>query len=153
MGARRIPRPAAGRPGSPEAVFEWLEYLCLSSDCRGVGGYELAESELVRLEGLRPLADGDSDQARADALRSLLRSVCSGAVADAATMDADRATLCLLGLTPATFKRPRATRRAEAAAAMGMATDTFQKRYERKLLLDVAHEVWRVGATTSRTAR
>jgi hypothetical protein len=54
----------------------------------------------------------------------------------------NRAILFLTGLTPATLGQPRAYRRKEAAVAMSLSLDTFQKGHEARLIRDVAYELW-----------
>jgi hypothetical protein len=147
VGARSIPRPQTGTPKSPADIFLWLEYLCLNSDCRGLAGYELEQcGELLSLDFL--VAD-DSFGGRAKALREVLRRHHSRRCEAEGSGLADAATLCLLGLTPKTAKQPRAERRRSAADVMRMPIDTFRRRYERRLLMDVAHELWRLHLVES----
>ncbi len=144
MGARRIPRPQTGTPTSADEIFRWLRYLCLDSDCRGLAGYELEEcAELLDLAAVRSRAEHDGSGARAAALRRLLRETYSRPLEERRPSgDPDKATLHLLGVTPAGAKQPRPLRRQLAAEAMAMALGTFQKRYEQRLLRDVAHHLW-----------
>ena len=146
MGARKFPRPNTGIPASPDEIVTWLRFLCLSSDSRGLAGYELAESrELLGLTVLTVLSHDGSCEDRAQVLREVLKAMLAdeddtGGVEG----DLNTAALRVLGLTALTGKQPRAVRRRLAADAAGMNLNTFQKRYEHKLLLDVAHEVWRL---------
>lgn len=142
MGTRKIPRPKTGVPNSPDEIFLWLEYLCLDSDCRGLGGYELvACPELLGLSVLAPPTKVDGLELRAKRLRGLLSESCLDDGLDEISGPAE-ATLALLGLTSSSARQPRAARRRLAADAMSLALDTFQKRYERRLLRDAAHELW-----------
>lgn len=151
MGARRIPRPQSGTPASADDIFDWLRYLCLNSDCRGLAGFELAGCpELLQLRAVTLVADGDDPGSRARALRELLRRLFPDTDDVRGVGSPDAATLCLLGLTRATAKQPRAVRRRLAAEAMLLNLDTFQKRYERRLLLDAAHELWRLEQQAGR---
>lgn len=150
MGARRIPRPQTGIPASPDDVLKWLEFLTLSSDSRGLAGYELAEcTELLAMNFLGRFSGEVSCEGRARTLRSVLVVILND---ESAASGPDKATLMLLGLTPSTTKQPRSVRRQRAANTLELVLDTFQKTYERKLLRDVAHEIWRLEIEVSRTA-
>lgn len=138
-GARRLPAPTSETINSPQVIREWLAFLCLNSNCRGLGGSELIEARRF-LEGLRILdVAGDDATSRALLLRRMLvdryrnLSVCC---------DADLATMHLLGLTPETTRQPRAERRRLAAEALGQTLDTFRRGSDLRLLLDIATELW-----------
>jgi hypothetical protein len=133
MGARRLPRPPSKRIGSALEVLDWLEFLCLNSDCRGLGGYELVDS--TELLGLTVLS-GDTPYAKAECLRQILKHLFTP------DSDSSLATLHLLGLTPSSTRQPRPNRRRLAAEAYGQAINTFQKHYELPLLRDAAEAIW-----------
>jgi hypothetical protein len=150
MGARRIPRPNTGIPSSPDQLFQWLEYLCLSSESRGLAGYELAQcTEFLAMTLLDRFSEEPGCESRAYTLRAILRTIYTGDDSGSAMSDPGEATLMLMGLTPTTLKQPRPARRRQAADAMGMPLDTFQKGYERRLLLDAAYELWRLELTSA----
>lgn len=154
MGARSIPRPDTGIPNSPEDIFRWLEYLCLSSSCRGLAGHELSQcDDLLNLRWLTEATNNGGPALRADALRKHLRQhfALQGAepgVQDDARSQHHRATLHLLGLSNVAYAQSRPERRRLAAEALGLVLDTFQKRYEGALLRDVAEELWRNETAT-----
>lgn len=143
MGARKIPRPETGAPTSPDELFEWLRYLCLNSDCRGLGGWELTQCpELLAFKICQGDVDTDDPAVRAHNLREILRDLLHPHERDPLIGDPTLATVHLLGLSQAGMQQPRAIRRQLAADAAGMALDTFQRRYEGALLCDVANELW-----------
>ncbi len=152
MAARVIPRPAGPTLTSPEDIFDWLRYLCLNSDCRGLGGFELARCpELLSLTICdSDAAESDNPQQRAERLRRWLRNRYQPSANPAEQPAAsDRAILLLLGLLPVATVQPRVERRRLAAQALGMTLDTFQRRYEPRLLMDVADELWRTANARS----
>lgn len=142
MGARCIPRPSSGTPTDANDVYAWLVYMCVNSDCRGVGGHELTTTALVSMRLVDGLTGSANRQERARALRDLLVASYASRP-DTDVVPADRAIAHLLGLLPRSARQPRPIRRQLAADAMGMTLDTFQRRYEKRLLRDVADELWR----------
>ena len=153
MPARSFKQPPNAEPHGPDDLFTWFVYLCLNSDCRGLGGYELALcSGLLSLGVLRRVTKDKSAQSRAYALRRLLERLLTTRCAQTKS-PALLATLHLMGLTPAAAGMPRPIRRKLAADTMGMALDTFQRRYERRLLRDAADELWRVEEVAARVKR
>jgi len=137
MGARNLPRPQTGTPTTPAEVVEWLRYLCLNGTCRGLGGHELSACpELIRMDVVLRRARREG-VVPADAFRSIVRERFPLSV-DGELVPHHRAIWCLLGMTSATIGGGRAFRRAQAASALGVPIDTFQKRLEKLLLYDVA---------------
>jgi len=136
MAARSLLRPANRIPNSSEEILDWLKFLCLNSDCRGLGGHELDRSE--GLLKLTILNQGATPHERA----ILLRRTLTDEMGRDEDGGAGLATLHLLGLTPVSKRQPRPLRRRLAANAYGQALDTFQKRYEMPLLQDVAEVLW-----------
>lgn len=136
MGSRRLPRPPSRAIRSSDEVLEWLQFLCLNSDCRGLGGHELLGChELLGLTLVTAMgAVTPFERART------LRNVIKAAVPP--DDEPSLATLELLGLTQSTTRQPRPVRRRLAAETYGLPLNTFQKRYELLLLRDLAEVIW-----------
>ena len=148
MPARSIPRPSQEGLTSPEQIHQWLTYLCLNSTSRGIGGHEFREAVDSWGLGTKNL----SSQAVADELRGHLRARYRPHGQRTLAGDAGLAKLQLLGLTPEAMVQPRAIRRQLASQAMGHVLNTFQRRYERALLRDVADDVWGLLAPIGKDA-
>lgn len=133
MPAKRIPRPAA-RPTSAEDLCNWLEHLCLSSESRGLGGFELAECTDL-LDAFPQLAATENHSVKAAHFRQRVRELRDG------QRDAD-GLLALVGLSPDTLRVDRAHRRLIARNALLMGEEAFVGRYDRLLLRDLAHDLW-----------
>jgi hypothetical protein len=116
-------------------LLDWLRFLCLNSECRGLGGHELIGTELLNLTLIARRGAG-TPASQADVLRAVIHGILRE------ENDANLATLHLLGMTPAMARQPRPLRRQAAADIYGQPLDTFQKRYELLLLRDVAETLW-----------
>lgn len=140
MPARSIPRPASTPPIDSAAVLTWLEYLTISSSCRGLRGHELSRAD--GLLGLTFLEGEGGPGRRAGVLRGLIHAEFQRDVWGSG----GAASLQLLGLTRESALQPRATRRylAWRAYETELSQSAFQKSYERLLLMDVADFIWEV---------
>lgn len=139
MPARSIERPSDTPLTSSAEVMQWLEFLCLNSSCRGLGGHELADSPIAPLASNKLGLGHDG----ASNIREFLRAKYARKPGEPTSgFDVSTAKLHLIGLTPSTEVQGRALRRELAANAMAQSTDSFQKRDERLLLADVAADIW-----------
>jgi hypothetical protein len=136
MGARRLPRPPSVSICSSDEILEWLRYLCINSECRGLGGHELIDCKQLLDLDLITVRGGDTPHKRAQVLRETIKQALPSGDGP------DIATLQLLGLTPSSSRQPRPFRRKLAADSLGMVLNTFEKRYESLLLRDVAEVLW-----------
>jgi hypothetical protein len=143
VGARQLPRPPSQAICCSEDIYSWFRYLCLSSDCRGLAGFEALRCPEL-LNGLMVLAPDGADtlQARANLLRRLLAALFPPETVEISEGNANLATLELLGLTTRTARKKRPLRRRLAAESYVMGLNTFQRNYEQRLIRDAAEALW-----------